>query len=73
MEHSVNTYLRELSVGSIGYIVGYDKVFKGYQGRLLSMLIRQASQNFPIILEVKGNLIGLNKPEANALCVEEVD
>ncbi|MDJ0579550.1 FeoA family protein [Crocosphaera sp.] len=82
MEHIVNTYLRELSVGAIGYIVGYDKVFKGYQGKLLSMgltpgtqfmIIRQASQNCPIILEIQGNLIGLNQPEADALCVEEVD
>ncbi len=82
MKQVVKTYLRELPIGTIGYIVGYDKIFKGYQGKLLSMglrpgtqfiVIRQASKNWPIILEINGNLIKLNQPEADALCVEEVD
>ncbi len=80
MKQIVKTYLRELPIGTIGYIVGYDKVFKGYQGKLLAMgltpgtqfiVIRQASKNWPIILEVKGNLIKLTQPEADALCIEE--
>ena len=80
MKQIVKTYLRELPIGTIGYIVGYDKVFKGYQGKLLAMgltpgtqfiVIRQACKNWPIILEVKGNLIKLTQPEANALCIEE--
>ena len=37
------------------------------------ILIRQASKNWPILLEVEENLIRLSKPEADALCVEEVD
>jgi ferrous iron transport protein A len=37
MQPIVKTYLRELSLGATGYIVGYDKIFRGYQGRLLSM------------------------------------
>ncbi len=82
MKQVVKTYLRELPIGTIGYIVGYDKIFKGYQGKLLSMglrpgtqfiVIRQASKNWPIILEINGNLIKLNQPEADALCIEEVD
>ena len=82
MKQIVKTYLRELPIGTIGYIVGYDKIFKGYQGKLLSMglrpgtqfiVIRQASKNWPIILEVNGNLIKLNQPEADALCIEEAE
>ncbi|MGK7958405.1 MAG: FeoA family protein [Crocosphaera sp.] len=78
----MKTYLKELPIGAIGYIVGYDKIFKGYQGKLLSMglapgtqfiVIRQASRNWQIILEVQGNLIQLSQPEADALCIEEVD
>lgn len=80
MTKIVRTYLRELPVGAIAYIVGYDKVFKGYQGKLLAMgltpgtqfiVIRQASKDWPIILEVRGNLIQLTQPEADALCIEE--
>lgn len=80
MKQIVKTYLRELPIGTIGYIVGYDKIFRGYQGKLLSMgltpgtqfiVIRQASKNWPIILEVKGNLVKLTQPEADALCIEE--
>ena len=82
MQQIVKTYLRELPIGAIGYIVGYDKVFKGYQGKLLSMgltpgtqfiLIRQASKNWPILLEVEENFLEISKPEADALCVEQVD
>ncbi len=82
MKQIVTTYLRKLPIGTIGYIVGYDKIFKGYQGKLLSMglapgtqfiVIRQADKHWPILLEVRGNLIRLNQPEADALCVEEVD
>ncbi|MGK7960483.1 FeoA family protein [Crocosphaera sp.] len=80
MKQIVKTYLRELPIGSIGYIVGYDKIFSGYRGKLLSMgltpgtqfiVIRQASKNWPVILEVKGNLVKLTQPEADALCIEE--
>ncbi|MEL4896617.1 FeoA family protein [Crocosphaera sp. Alani8] len=82
MQQIAKTYLRELPIGTIGYIVGYDKIFKGYQGKLLSMglspgtqfiLVRQASKNWPILVEIKENLIRLNQPEADALCVEEID
>ncbi len=82
MQQIVKTYLRELPIGAIGYIVGYDKIFRGYQGRLLSMgltpgtkfiVVRQASKNLPMMLEVNCNLLKLTQPEADALCIEEID
>lgn len=82
MKLKLTTYLRELPIGAKGYIVGYDKIFRGYQGKLLSMgltpgtefiLIRQASKNWPLMIEVRGNLIKLRKPEADALCIEETE
>ncbi|MEM8779070.1 MAG: FeoA family protein [Cyanobacteria bacterium P01_G01_bin.49] len=80
MKQKLTTYLRELPIGAKGYIVGYDKIFRGYQGRLLSMglkpgtefiLVRQASRTWPLMIEVRGNLLKLNQPEADALCIEE--
>ena len=82
MQPIVKTYLRELPLGAIGSIVGYDKIFGGYQGRLLSMgltpgtqfiVVRQASKNWQMMLEVNGNLLKLTQPEADALCIEEID
>ncbi|GBF79096.1 FeoA family protein [Aphanothece sacrum] len=79
MEEILSTYLTELPIGFKGYIVGYDKIFGGYQGKLLSMglspgtefiLVCQASNNWPLIIEVDGNLLKLYKPEADALCIE---
>ncbi len=75
----MTTYLRKLSIGAKGYIVGYDKIFKGYQGRLLSMglrpgtefiLVAQADENRCVIIKTQGNLLKLNQPEADALCIE---
>ncbi|MEA5511006.1 FeoA family protein [Crocosphaera sp. UHCC 0190] len=80
MQQTRTSYLRELPIGAKGYIVGYDKIFRGYQGKLLSMgltpgtefiLVRQASIDWPMMIEVKGNLLKLQKPEADALCIEE--
>ncbi|NJO94276.1 MAG: ferrous iron transport protein A [Hydrococcus sp. RM1_1_31] len=87
LEHAINpkigmTYLHEFPVGTKGRIVGYDKVFSGYTGKLLSMglmpgtiftVIRHAFLNHPLQIEVGGNLFNLRKPEADALCVEEIE
>ncbi len=79
MKKNLITHLQELPIGTNGYIVGYDKIFKGYQGKLISMglkpgiefiLVRQASNQWPLIIEVEGNLLGLQKPEVDALCIE---
>lgn len=82
MKQKLTTYLRELPIGTKGYIVGYDKIFRGYQGKLLSMgltpgtefiLVRQASKTWPLMIEVRGNLFKLSQPEADALCIEETE
>ncbi|HAC62754.1 MAG TPA: ferrous iron transport protein A [Cyanothece sp. UBA12306] len=79
MEPKIITYLREIPIGTHGYIVGYDQVFGGYRGKLSSIglipgtefiLIRHGSIIVPLIIEVKGNLLRLSKPEADALCIE---
>lgn len=78
---TTSTYLQDLPVGTKGCVVGYDKAFSGYRGKLLSMglmpgtkftVIRQASFNYPIQIEVQGLQLNLLKQEAAALCVEEV-
>ncbi|GFE71385.1 FeoA family protein [Chroococcus sp. FPU101] len=80
--NTITTYLTEMAVSARGYIVGYDRAYSGYIGKLLSkglapgtrfILIRQACSEFPLQLEVEGNLVSLSKPEVDALCVEEVD
>lgn len=80
--NTITTYLREMATGATGYLVGYDRAYSGYIGKLLSkglapgtkfILIRHACLEFPLQLEVDGNLISLSKPEVEALCVEEVD
>jgi ferrous iron transport protein A len=76
------TYLRDLPVGTRGRVVGYDRAFLGYMGRLLSMgllpgteftVIRHAFFHYPLQIELKGNLLNLRQQEADALCVEEIE
>jgi ferrous iron transport protein A len=75
-------YLRELSPGAVGRVVGFDKVRDGYKGKLLSMgltpgarftVIRVAPLGDPIEIRVRGFHLSLRKQEADALVVEEVD
>lgn len=80
--NTITTYLTEMAVGATGCIVGYDRAYSGYTGKLLAkglapgttfILIRHACSEFPLQLEVKGNLLSLSKPEVDALCVEDID
>lgn len=80
--NTITTYITEMAVGATGCIVGYDRAYSGYIGKLLSkglapgtkfILIRHACSEFPLQLEVKGNLLSLSKPEVDALCVEDID
>ncbi|MGK7932217.1 MAG: FeoA family protein [Microcystaceae cyanobacterium] len=83
MDADTSTYLRDLAVSSQGYIVGYDKVFQGYIGRLLKLGLTPDTtftvirHHFPQpnshLIEVNGRLIQLTPPEANALCVESIE
>lgn len=76
------TYLRDLPVGTRGRIVGYDRVFRGYIGKLFSMgltpgkeftTIRHAFLDYPLQIEQEGKLLNLRKQEADALCVETIE
>lgn len=76
-----NKYLRDLAVGSIGRVVGYEKAARGYRGKLLAMgltpgteftVTRHAPLGDPVEILVRGFKLSLRKDEANALFVEEV-
>ncbi len=76
-----STYLRDMPVGTKVRLVDYEKVYRGYKGRLLSMgltpgteftVIRHTSLENLIEIEVRGFKLSLRKQEADALCVEEV-
>jgi ferrous iron transport protein A len=78
----ISTYLRDFPVGTKGYVVGYERSFRGYLGKLLSMglmpgkeftVIRRASPNNPLEIDVQGFKLSLRKQEADALCVEALN
>ncbi|MGK7876986.1 MAG: ferrous iron transport protein A [Xenococcaceae cyanobacterium] len=82
MKTNRSTFLRDMPVGARGRVVGYEKAYRGYKGKLLSMgltpgteftVIRHAPLGDPVEIEVRGFKLSLRKQEANALCVEEVD
>jgi ferrous iron transport protein A len=73
--------LRDMAPGTVGRVVGYDKSFSGYKGKLLSMgltpgteflVIRVAPLGDPVEINVRGFYLSLRKQEADALIVEEV-
>jgi ferrous iron transport protein A len=78
----IMTYLRELPVGTRGWIVGYDKAFRGYQGKLLAMGLTPGT-TFTVLdrsvllhcVQIDGQDIPLTllKQEADALCVEALE
>lgn len=79
---NTDTYIRNLTVGSKGRIVGYEKTTGGYKGRLLAMgltpgteftVIRHAPLGDPIEIKVRGFNLSLRRHEADVLCIEEVD
>ncbi|MGH2414191.1 MAG: FeoA family protein [Microcystaceae cyanobacterium] len=82
MTMKITTHLRDLPVGTKGCVVGYDKAFSGYIGKLLSMglmpgtefiVICHAPFDYSEQIEVQGFKLKLRKQEADALCVEEVE
>ena len=81
MSSQSRAYLREMPVGTVGRVLGYDKVRGGYKGKLLSMgltpkthftVIRVAPLGDPVEIEVRGFNLSLRKQEADALIVEIV-
>ncbi len=81
MSTESRTYLREMPVGTVGQVLGYDKTRGGYKGKLLSMgltpktqftVIRVAPLGDPVEIQVRGFNLTLRKQEADALIVETV-
>ncbi|MEA5500634.1 FeoA family protein [Limnoraphis robusta Tam1] len=72
-------YLRQMPSGSVGRILGYEKSYRAYKSKLLSMgltpgteftVIRVAPFGDPIEINVRGFNLSLRKQEADALVVE---
>ncbi len=77
----VRTSVRELSLGFVAIIVGYDKAYGGYIGKLTALgltpgrkfiVLDRSSQEQSVVILLSEKVIRLSKPEANALCVEEM-
>jgi ferrous iron transport protein A len=73
--------LREFPNGSSGRVKGYEKAYRGYKSKLLSMgltpgteftVIRVAPLGDPIEINVRGFNLSLRKQEADALIVERL-
>ncbi|MEL7039151.1 MAG: FeoA family protein [Cyanobacteria bacterium J06592_8] len=72
-------YLRQMPSGGVGRILGYEKAYRSYKSKLLSMgltpgteftVIRVAPLGDPIEINVRGFNLSLRKQEADALIVE---
>ena len=73
--------LGEMPIGTVGKVLGYENILRGYKGKLLSMgltpgteftVIRVAPLGDPIEISVRGFHLSLRKQEADALVVAEV-
>jgi ferrous iron transport protein A len=74
-------HLGEMPIGTVGRVLGYENILRGYKGKLLSMgltpgtefkVIRVAPLGDPIEISVRGFHLSLRKQEADALVVAEV-
>ncbi|GAB4228344.1 MAG: hypothetical protein Kow0049_09280 [Stanieria sp.] len=77
----VQTNIKELSLGSVATIVGFDKVYGGYIGKLLAKGLTPGTTFTVLNLTLPGSeiaimlpekIVKLSKPEVDALCVEEI-
>lgn len=78
MELTSATYIQELTAGTIACIVGYDKVYRGYEGKLRSLGLSPGTQfqvlGFdPIEIDLGDRIIYLSRSEATALVVEAIE
>lgn len=78
---NTNLHLKDLSIGTRGRVIGYEKAARSYKGKLLAMgltpgteftITRHALLGDPIEIQVRDFNLSLSKDEANALSVEEV-
>ena len=74
------THIRELSLGTVGTIVGYEKAYGGYIGKLIALgltpgtefiVLDSDTQKDSVVMLLSDKVVELSKPETNALCVEE--
>ncbi len=79
--NSSNKHLRDLAVGCIGKVVGYETSSRSYKAKLLAMgltpgteftVIRRAPLGDPIEIHVRGFKLSLRKDEADALFVVSI-
>ncbi|ELS02963.1 FeoA-like protein [Xenococcus sp. PCC 7305] len=77
----VRTKIRELSLGTIATVVGYEKAYGGYVGKLIAVgltpgkkfvVLDSLSLDNRVVILLQEKIIQLYKPEADAICVEEV-
>ena len=77
----VRTSVKELSLGSVAIIVGYDKAYGGYIGKLTALgltpgtkfiVLGKFTQEKSVAMLLSEKVIHLSKPQADALCVEEI-
>ena len=77
----LRTSVRELSLGSVAIIVGYDKAYGGYIGKLTALgltpntkfiVLDRFTQENSVTILLSEKVIHLSKPQADALCVEEI-
>ena len=77
----VRTSVKELSLGSVAIIVGYDKAYGGYIGKLTArglipgtkfIVLESLTQKNSVTILLPEKVIHLSKPEVDALCVEEI-
>ena len=79
---TIRTQIKELELGSVGIVVGYDRAYGGYIGKLIKMglkpetqfiVLRTTCEEGAVEILLKERIIKLSKSEANALCVEEIN
>lgn len=78
----IRTEIKELELGSVGIVVGYDRAYGGYTGKLMKMGLTPETE-FVVLcttrpegaveILLKKGIIKLSKSEANALCIEEIE
>jgi len=77
----MSTTLRELAVGDLGLVAGYEEGGRAYRKKLLSMgltpgteleVVRVAPMGDPVEIRVRGTSVSLREGEAEALQVEKM-
>ena len=73
--------LKDMSIGDVGRVLGFDRIGKAYRKRLLSMgltpgtefsVVRYAPMGDPVEIKVRGFSLSLRKEEASTLLVERL-